>query len=138
MQFVKSPRVIFISVAIAYLFLVLLIPAAAVFYEAFHKGIQPFINALSAREFIHAVQLSLIITVISLVLNTIFGLCAAWVIARNQFRGRALLMSIIDLPFSVSPVVAGLMIVLLYGRLGWFGSWLETMGIKVILLYLEW
>jgi sulfate/thiosulfate transport system permease protein len=132
MQFVKSPRVVFISVAIAYLFLVLLIPAAAVFYYAFHEGIQPFLSAVSSRNFIHAVQLSLIITAISLVLNTFFGLCAAWVIARNQFRGRALLMSIIDLPFSVSPVVAGLMIVLLYGRLGWFGSWLETMGVKVI------
>lgn len=132
MQIVKFPKILLISITIFYLFLVLLIPAAAVFYEAFHQGITTFVMAVSTREFIHAVRLTLIITAISVVLNTIFGLCAAWIIARNKFRGRALLMSIIDLPFSVSPVVAGLMIVLLYGRLGWFGGWLESTGVKVI------
>jgi sulfate transport system permease protein len=129
---VKSPRVWLIGTAILYFCTLLLIPAAAVFYEAFHKGIEIFLNAASSREFIEAVKLTLIITAIAVPLNTIFGLCAAWVIARNQFRGRALLMSIIDLPFSISPVVAGLMIVLLYGRNGWFGSWLENAGIKII------
>ncbi|HCA97038.1 MAG TPA: sulfate ABC transporter permease subunit CysW [Cyanobacteria bacterium UBA9226] len=127
-----SGKTILISIAIAYLLLVLFIPAAAVFYEAFHKGIQPFLTATSSREFLHAVSLTLIITAIALPLNTVFGLCTAWVIARNQFRGRALLISIIDLPFAISPVVAGLMIVLLYGRNGWFGPFLESINFKII------
>lgn len=127
-----SGKTILISIAIAYLLLVLFIPTAAVFYEAFHKGIEPFLTATSTREFHHAVSLTLIITAIALPLNTVFGLCTAWVIARNQFRGRALLISIIDLPFAISPVVAGLMIVLLYGKNGWFGSLLESIDFKVI------
>lgn len=129
---IPSSKTILISIAIAYLLLVLFIPTAAVFYEAFHKGIEPFLTATSTREFHHAVSLTLIITAIALPLNTVFGLCTAWVIARNQFRGRALLISIIDLPFAISPVVAGLMIVLLYGKNGWFGSLLESIDFKVI------
>lgn len=125
-------KLLLIGVAIVYLLLILFIPAIAVFYEAFHAGLEPFLTAASSREFHHAVSLTLIITAIALPLNTVFGLCAAWVIARNQFRGRALLISIIDLPFAISPVVAGLMIVLLYGRNGWFGSLLEAINFKVI------
>lgn len=132
MQLIKSPRYLLIAVALLYLLLVLLIPTAAAFYEAFHQGMQPFLEAIQQPDFIHAVKLTIIITAITLPLNIIFGLCAAWVIARNQFRGRALLMSIIDIPFSVSPVVAGLMIVLLYGRNGWFGQVIESIGIKFI------
>jgi sulfate transport system permease protein len=78
------------------------------------------------------VKLTVIIALITVPLNTIFGLCAAWVIARNQFRGKTLLISLIDLPFAVSPVVAGLMIVLLYGRNGWLGSLLEFFDIKIL------
>jgi sulfate transport system permease protein len=121
-----------IAIALLYLSLVLLIPAVAAFYEAFHRGFEPFLGAIQESDFIVAVQLTLIIALIAVPLNTIFGLCAAWVIARNQFRGRALLISIIDLPFSISPVVAGLMIVLLYGRNGWFGPWLEAADIKIV------
>lgn len=121
-----------IAIALLYLSLVLLIPAVAAFYEAFHRGLEPFLGAIQESDFIVAVQLTLIIALIAVPLNTIFGLCAAWVIARNQFRGRALLISIIDLPFSISPVVAGLMIVLLYGRHGWFGPWLEAADIKIV------
>jgi sulfate transport system permease protein len=127
-----QPTILLISIALIYLFLILFIPAVAVFYEAFHKGISAFLEAASTREFLHAVGLTLTVAAIAVPLNTFFGLCAAWVIARNQFRGRTLLMSIIDLPFSVSPVVAGLMIVLLYGRNGWFGTILQTLGIKII------
>lgn len=127
-----SGQKILIGVAFVYLGLVLLIPAICVFYEAFHNGFDAFLKAASSREFLHAVQLTLILTAIAVPLNTIFGLCAAWVIARNQFRGRALLISIIDLPFAISPVVAGLMIVLLYGRIGWFGSLLSAINFKVI------
>ena len=123
---------ILIGIAVIYLFFILFIPAFDIFYEAFHKGFGTFFTQVQDRNFIEAVKLTLIIAAIALPLNTIFGLCAAWVIARNQFRGRTLLISIIDLPFSISPVVAGLMIVLLYGRNGWFGAILKEWGFKVI------
>ena len=121
-----------IGIALLYLALVLFIPAIAVFYEAFHKGTQEFVIAINTSDFQRAMQLTLIIALIVVPINTVFGLCAAWVIARNQFRGRTLLISIIDLPFAVSPVVAGLMIVLLYGRNGWFGPALENLDIQVL------
>ena len=121
-----------IGIALLYLALVLFIPAIAVFYEAFHKGTQEFVIAINSSDFQKAMQLTLIIALIVVPINTVFGLCAAWVIARNQFRGRTLLISIIDLPFAVSPVVAGLMIVLLYGRNGWFGPVLKNLDIQVL------
>jgi sulfate/thiosulfate transport system permease protein len=111
---------------------VLFIPAIAVFYEAFHKGFQEFLNAIGSPDFIHAVQMTLMATAIAVPLNTVFGLCAAWVLARNRFPGRALLISVLDLPFAISPVVVGLMLVLLYGQNGWFGPVLSSWGIKVI------
>jgi sulfate transport system permease protein len=132
MQLIKSPRFLLTSVALIYLVLILIIPAVAVFYEAFHKGIGLFLAAASTPDFISAVTMTVLVALFTVPLNIIFGLCAAWVIARNQFPGRALLISIIDLPFSVSPVVAGLMVVLLYGRNGWFGPWLEAHGLKII------
>ncbi|MFM7438341.1 MAG: sulfate ABC transporter permease subunit CysW, partial [Snowella sp.] len=128
----KYSKYILIAIALLYLFLVLLIPAASAFYEAFHKGFGPFLEAIQQPDFQEAVKLTLIIALIAVPLNTVFGLCTAWVVARNQFRGRALFMSIVDVPFSISPVVAGLMIVLLYGRNGWFGHWLEVANIKII------
>lgn len=125
-------RIALILGAVAYLSLVLFIPALNVFVQAFSKGIEPFFNNLTQPEFLHAAQLTLIITAIVVPVNTIFGLCAAWVIARHKFPGRTLLITILDVPFAISPVVAGLMIVLLYGRNGWFGAWLEASGFKVI------
>jgi sulfate/thiosulfate transport system permease protein len=121
-----------IGIALLYLALVLFIPAIAVFYEAFHKGTQEFVIAINSSDFQKAMQLTLIIALIVVPINTVFGLCAAWVIGRNQFRGRTLLISIIDLPFAISPVVAGLMIVLLYGRNGWFGPVLKNLDIQVL------
>lgn len=126
-------KVVLIGVALLYLALVLFIPAINVFYQAFYKGIGPFLHNLSEPTFIHAVKLTVIIALIVVPLNTVFGLCAAWVIARNpRFRGRTFLISLLDIPFAVSPVVAGLMIILLYGRNGWFGPWLEAANIKII------
>jgi len=118
--------------AIAYLALVLFIPAINVFVQAFKGGVGAFFESLQADDFIHAVQLTILIALIVVPLNTVFGLCAAWAIARQKFPGRALVISILDIPFSVSPVVAGLMIVLLYGRNGWFGPLLETANFGVI------
>ncbi|MGI0479781.1 sulfate ABC transporter permease subunit CysW [Geminocystis sp. CENA526] len=132
MQKIKSVEIWLIIVALVYLALILIIPAVSVFYEAFHKGVQPFLEALQQREFIVAVQLTVVIALIAVPLNTIFGLCAAWVIARNNFRGKTFLVSLIDLPFSISPVVAGLMIVLLYGRNGWFFPLLQYFDVKII------
>jgi sulfate/thiosulfate transport system permease protein len=121
-----------IGIAVTYLALVLLIPAIAVFYEAFHKGFNTFVKAASSPDFIHAVQMTLIATGISIPLNTIFGLCAAWVLARNRFPGRSFLIGILDLPFAISPVVVGLMLVMLYGRNGWLGTALNSIGVKII------
>lgn len=126
---------ILICVAISYLFLVQYIPAINVFFEAFKKGYAPFLSNLTKPEFLHAAWLTLLLAVISIPLNAVFGLCAAWAIARHKFPGRAIVLSIIDLPFSISPVVAGLMIVLLYGKQGWFGSWLEALDIKIIFAF---
>lgn len=128
----RLSKLILILVAVGYLGLILFIPAATVVYEAFHQGLTALTEAISSRAFQSAVFLTIIITAIAVPLNTIFGLCTAWAIARHQFPGRALLMSIIDLPFSISPVVAGLMLVLLYGRNGWLGGGLDSMGIKII------
>lgn len=127
--------VVLISIAIAYLALVQYIPAINVFIQAFSKGVGPFLSNLTRPAFLHAAWLTLLLAVISLPLNTVFGLCAAWAIARHKFPGRAVVLSIIDLPFSISPVVAGLMIVLLYGRNGWFGPWLQAHDIKIIFAF---
>jgi sulfate transport system permease protein len=130
----KSPLVpiVLITIVLLYLALVLVIPLVALIYEAFHKGFEPFFTALGTSELQSAVRLTLLIATIVLPVNTIFGLCAAWVIARNRFPGRALLLSTIDLPFAISPVVAGLMIVLLYGRNGWFGPFLANIDLKIV------
>jgi sulfate/thiosulfate transport system permease protein len=119
-------------IAVSYLSLVLFFPVVNVGYIAFSKGFGPFFQALTGEDFMSALQLTLLIAAFVLPINTIFGLCAAWVIARNRFWGRTLLISMIDLPFAISPVVAGLMIVLLYGRNGWFGGFLEQQGWKII------
>lgn len=121
-----------IGIALFYIALVLFIPAANVFYRAFQDGVGPFLGNLKEKDFLYAIQLTLIIAAITVPVNTVFGLCAAWAIARHQFPGRTLVISILDLPFAISPVVAGLMIVLLYGRQGWFGPWLENSDIKII------
>ena len=126
---------ILIGISFLYLGLVLLIPAANVFVQAFAKGFEPILSAFKREDFQTAIKLTAMLAAIALPLNTIFGLSAAWAIARNKFPGKALLLSIIDLPFSISPVVAGLMIVLLYGRLGWFGSFLEANDIKIVFAF---
>ena len=127
--------VVLIVIAITYLTLILLIPAINVFMQAFSKGIGSFLGQLTKPSFVHAAKLTLFLALITVPVNTVFGLCAAWAIARRKFPGRALILSIIDLPFSISPVVAGLMIVLLYGRNGWFGPWLQANDIKIIFAF---
>ncbi|GAB1539298.1 sulfate ABC transporter permease subunit CysW [Scytonema sp. NUACC21] len=126
---------ILIAIAIGYLALVIYIPALNVFVQAFKSGFGAFVSNLSRLEFTHAAWLTVALAVIAVPVNTVFGLCAAWAIARHRFPGRAFVLSLIDLPFSISPVVAGLMIVLLYGRNGWFGPWLEAADVKIIFAF---
>lgn len=127
--------ILLITIAIAFLALIIYIPAINVFYQAFKKGIGPFIANTQQPNFITAVKLTIALAAIAVPLNIVFGLCTAWTLARKQFRGRALLLSIIDLPFAISPVVAGLMLVLLYGRNGWFGPLLQAADIKIIFAF---
>jgi sulfate/thiosulfate transport system permease protein len=129
---VPWPRWILIAFVVMYVFLVILLPALNVFFQAFKEGIPAFVSTFTSRPFLNAVRLTLITAGIAVPLNTLFGLAAAVAIAHKRFPGRTLLVSIIDLPFSISPVVAGLMLVLLYGSRGWFGPWLEAGDIKVI------
>lgn len=130
-----APKIL-IGIAILYLALVLYIPAANVFVHAFDKGFGPFLSNLTKPDFLHAAWLTVLLALVSVPVNTVFGLCAAWALTRNNnFPGRAFILSIIDLPFSISPVVAGLMIVLLYGRNGWLGPWLNEHDIKIVFAF---
>jgi sulfate transport system permease protein len=120
-------------IACLYVGLVILAPALSVVVQAFAKGIQPFLDNLTSPELLSAVKMTLITAAIAVPANTIFGLAAATAIARKKFRGKALLLSIIDLPFSISPVVVGLMLVLLYSPSnGVFGGIVNSLGWKII------
>jgi len=126
---------ILIGVALIYLALVIYIPTANVFAQAFKKGFGPFMSNLTEPNFLHAAWLTVLLALIAVPLNTVFGLCAAWALTRDKVPGRAFILSVLDLPFSISPVVAGLMIVLLYGRNGWFGGWLLDHDIKIVFAF---
>ncbi|MBU6157193.1 MAG: sulfate ABC transporter permease subunit CysW [Alphaproteobacteria bacterium] len=130
----ESPvvRVGLTLVAIAFVSLFLLTPLAAVFIEALRNGTDTFLAAITEKDAEAAIWLTLTVAAIAVPLNTIFGLAAAWSIAKFEFRGKSLLITLIDLPFSVSPVISGLVYVLLFGAQGYLGPWLDALGIKVI------
>ncbi len=125
-------RWLLIGLAFVILSLFLLLPLAAVFIEALRRGWDVFIAALTEDAALSAIKLTLIAAGVSVVLNTIFGIAAAWAITKFRFKGRSLLLSLIDLPFAVSPVIAGLVFVLLFGAQGWFGPWLMERDIQII------
>ena len=125
-------RLLLIGAAVAFLALFLLLPLAAVFAEAFRKGWEVFLASLHEEAALSAIKLTLLAAAISVPLNTLFGVSAAWLVTKFKFRGRSLLISLIDLPFAVSPVIAGLVWVLLFGAKGWFGPWLAEHDIKII------
>lgn len=125
-------RWLLIGLALLTLSLFLLLPLLAVFVEAFRRGADVFVAALHSPAALSAVRLTVLAAVIAVPLNTLFGVAAAWAVTKHQFRGRALLVSLIDLPFAVSPVIAGLVWVLLFGANGWFGPWLAAHDIKII------
>jgi sulfate transport system permease protein len=108
------------------------VPLAAVFTEAFRKGVAAYFAAFSEPDALAAVRLTLLTAVIAVPLNLLFGVAAAWAIAKFEFRGKNLLITLIDLPFAVSPVISGLIFVLLFGLQGWFGPWLAEHDIKLI------
>ncbi|QWK93706.1 sulfate ABC transporter permease subunit CysW [Plesiomonas shigelloides] len=125
-------RYVLIGIALLWFTLILVIPLVTIFVSALSKGLGNYWAALSDSDAISALLLTLSVTLLSVPLNIVFGVAAAWAIARFSFPGRQALLTLIDLPFSVSPVVAGLMFVMLFGSQGWFGSWLEYMDWKII------
>jgi sulfate transport system permease protein len=118
--------------ATGFLTIFLALPLAVVFVEAFRQGLDAYLSAIGQHEALMAIRLTLLVAAISVPLNVVFGVAAAWAIARFEFRGKALLGAFIDLPFSVSPVISGLVYVLLFGAQGWFGHWLELHDVKII------
>ena len=125
-------RVALTGLALGFLFLFLFIPFAFIFVEALRDGWQAYVEAIEAPEALSAIWLTLIVAALTVPANAAFGIAAAWAITRFDFRGKRLLTALIDLPFAVSPVVAGLIFVQLFGRQGWFGPWLFERDIKII------
>ncbi len=121
-----------ISVALLFLAVFLVLPLAAVFVEAFAKGWRTYLDSIRDPDALSAIRLTLVACGIAVTLNLLFGLMAAWAISRFSFKGKNLLISLIDLPLAVSPVVSGLIFVLLFGLHGWFGSWLDDHSIRVL------
>lgn len=119
-------------IAFVYLVLMLLVPLAAVFVEALRKGFEYYWNAVTEPDALAALKLTFIAAGIAVPLNLVFGVAAAWAVAKFDFRGKAFFVTLIDLPFSVSPVIAGLIYVLVFGLQGWFGPWLAAHDIKII------
>jgi sulfate transport system permease protein len=121
-----------ITVALLFLVIFLVLPLAAVFVEAFAKGWQTYLDSIRDPDAASAIRLTMVASGIAVSLNLLFGLMAAWAISRFSFRGKNLLISLIDLPLAVSPVVSGLIFVLLFGLHGWFGSWLDDHNIRIL------
>ena len=128
----KAVRIAIISSAILFLTVFVVLPLVVVFAQAFSKGIVAYLAALSEPEALAAIRLTLLVAAISVGLNLVFGLVAAWAIAKFEFKGKTFLISLIDLPFSVSPVISGLVFVLLFGAQGYFGGWLREHNIQIL------
>lgn len=131
----QEPRLLrngLIGAAILYLALFLLLPLISIFYEAFHQGLAVYWAAITEADALSAIRLTLLVTALVLPFNALFGIAAAWAITKFDFRGKSLLLTLIDLPFSVSSVIAGLALVLVYGANGWIGGWLESHGVQII------
>jgi sulfate transport system permease protein len=125
-------RYVLITVALAFLTLFLFVPLVAVFTEALRKGWSVYVESILDEDAISAIKLTLITAAIAVPLNLVFGIAASWAVAKFEFRGKSILLTLIDLPFSVSPVISGLIYVLLFGAQGWFGPWLAEHDIKIL------
>jgi sulfate/thiosulfate transport system permease protein len=125
-------RIVIIAIALTFLTVFVVLPLVVVFAQAFSKGIGAYFSALSDPEALSAIRLTLWVAAISVSLNLVFGVIAAWAIAKFEFRGKTFLISLIDLPFSVSPVISGLVFVLLFGAQGYWGPWLQAHNVHVL------
>lgn len=125
-------RILLIGTALLFLSLFLLLPLVAIFIKAFEKGAEVYFAAITHPDALSAIKLTLIVVVIAVPINAIFGVCAAWAISKYQFRGKNLLITLIDLPFAVSPVIAGLIFILLFGSGSFIGPWLMDHDIRII------
>ncbi len=125
-------KCLIITVSLAFLGLFLVVPLVAVFIEALRKGLGAYLESCQQPDAVAAIRLTLLVAGIAVPLNIVFGLAASWAIAKFEFRGKSLLITLIDLPFAVSPVVSGLIYVLLFGLQGWFGPWLVAHDIQII------
>jgi sulfate transport system permease protein len=125
-------RALLIGVALAFLTLFLFVPLVSVFYEAFRKGWEVYLTSIAEPDAIAAIRLTLITAAIAVPLNLVFGVAAAWAIAKFEFRGKNILLTLIDLPFSVSPIISGLIYVLIFGAQGWLGPWLREHDIRIL------
>jgi sulfate/thiosulfate transport system permease protein len=121
-----------IGLSVAFLAALLLAPLAVVFVTAFQGGVQTYLQTFADRDTQAAIRLTLLTAAVVVPVNTIFGLAAAWAIAKFEFRGKSLLITLIDLPIAVSPVISGMLLVLLFGMRGWFGAWLAANGISLV------
>ena len=121
-----------IATALGFVALMLVVPLAAVFVEAFRRGLAVYLKSITEPAALAAIRLTLLATAVAVPLNAIFGVAAAWAIARFDFAGRSLLLTLIDLPFAVSPVISGLIYVLLFGSQGWLGPWLTSHNLRII------
>ncbi len=125
-------RFVIIGLAITFLSVFVVLPLVVVFAQAFSKGVGAYFSALAEPEALAAIRLTLLVAAISVTLNLVFGVCAAWSIAKFDFRGKTFLITLIDLPFSVSPVISGLVFVLLFGAQGYWGTWLQAHDIHIL------
>jgi sulfate transport system permease protein len=130
----ESPFVkyLLIGTAVSFMLIMLVIPLITIFVEAFRKGIEAYFESFSDEYVLQAIKLTFITAAIAVPLNLVFGVCASWAIAKYSFFGKSFLITLIDLPFAVSPVISGLVFVLLFGAQGWFGHWLIENDVQII------
>jgi sulfate transport system permease protein len=131
----KVIRACLIAASLAFLALILVVPVVSVLGYAFSRGFEAYLEALRTPDTIAAIKLTLLTAAIVVPVNTLFGVAAAWAIAKFDFRGKQVLITLIDLPFSVSPVIAGLVFVLLFGAQGWFGPWLRDNDVQIVFAF---
>ena len=128
----EGSGVLLVVLAVVFMAVLVVLPIVAIAFMAFAKGLAPFVAAIQHPDTLAAVKLTLVTAVVAVPLKAVFGVTAAWAVTKFQFRGKALLVSLIDLPFTVSPVIAGLLFVLLFGSRGFFGEWLSAHDLRVV------
>ena len=125
-------RAIIISISIMFVALMLVLPLGVIFWEAFRKGLSAYLKSFQDRNAVRAIYMTCLAAGIAVPLNLVFGIAASWAIAKFSFRGKGFLIALIDLPFAISPVISGLVYILVFGMQGWLGKWLEGFGIQII------